>query len=457
MKVRIAAAAIAASMAAGGVQAQSNEELKARLDQALKTIEDLQSRVKALEDQKTAPAAAAAATPGVAASAPAPVTWGAPVVSVGTRAEDAATPEAEKARLEVYGQVMLDAIYDFKRMNPDFAATERPSQIPVVCPGSAGCGKDGNWIFSARQSSLGLRSFIPTSFGLVKTDLSFDLFGSDGSTSIHWLSIWAELGKFGVGQTYSNFMDIDVFPNTIDYWGPSGMVFVRNPQLRVTPWADDKSSIAFALEAPNSALDTGKISDISPDFGAGFTGWNRLPDLTASWRTSGDWGHFKASGILRQVGYQNTLTPDNNPSGHETGYGLNLTGTLNVFGKDRINAGFVWGKAIASYMNDGGVDLAPGQGLQAETVQTIGWLAYYNHVWAPNWTSTIGYSQHIQDNTDGQTATAFKRGSYANANLLYTPWKNVLTGLEFVWGELELKDGQSATDYRLQFSTKVTF
>ena len=37
---------------------------------------------------------------------------------------------------------------------------------------------------------------------------------------------------FGVGQSYSNFMDIDVVPNTIDYWGPGGMVFVRNPQLR---------------------------------------------------------------------------------------------------------------------------------------------------------------------------------------------------------------------------------
>ena len=128
-----------------------------------------------------------------------------------------------------------------------------------------------------------------------------------------------------------------------------------------------------------------------------------------------------------------------------------------MLGKDRINAGFVWGKAIASYMNDGGADLAPGQGLQAETVQSIGWLAYYNHVWADKWTSTIGYSQHMQDNTAGQTGTAFKRGSYGNANLLYTPWKNVLTGLEFVWGELQQNDGQSATDYRLQFSTKVTF
>ena len=116
-------------------------------------------------------------------------------------------------------------------------------------------------------------------------------------------------------------MDIDVFPNQIDYWGPSGMVFVRNPQFRVTPWSKDGMSVAFALEAPNSALDTGKISEISPDFGAGFEGWNRLPDL-AAFRTGGDWGRFRAAGIVRQVGFQNSLTPDGNPSGTETGYGL---------------------------------------------------------------------------------------------------------------------------------------
>ena len=439
----------------GAAQAQSNEELKAMLDQALKTIQDLQGRVKALEEQKAAPAATAM-TPATAAAA-APGAWGAPLVSVGTRAEDASVPDAEKARVEFYGQAMVDAIYDFKRMNPQWSATERPSQIPVNCPGDPGCGQDGATIFSVRQSSLGFKAFIPTGLGLLRTDLSFDLFASDGSTNIHWLNAWAEIGMFGVGQTYSNFMDIDVFPNTIDYWGPSGMVFVRNPQLRVTPWTKDGMSLAFALEAPNSALDTGKISDISPDFGAGFVGWNRLPDLTGSWRMDRDWGHVKIAGILRQVGYQNVLTPDNNPSGHETGYGVNLAGAFKVFGKDQINLQFVSGKAIASYMNDGGVDLAPGQGLKAETVTSIGWLAYYNHVWADKWTSTVGYSQHQQNNTDGQLGTAFRRGSYANANVLYTPAKNVLTGLEFVWGELQQKSGDSATDYRLQFSTKVTF
>ena len=407
----VAAVAIASS---SGAQAQSNEELKAMLDKALRTIQDLQLRVNALEQQKPPAAAGARAAPAAAASAPA--TWGAPMVAAGSRAEEGA-PDADKARVEIYGQAMIDTIYDFKRMNPDWQSTLRPSQVPVVCPGSPGCGQEGATIFSIRQSSLGFKGFIPTKSGLVKTDLAFDLFGTNGGTQIHWLRAWAEIGMFGIGQTDSNFMDMDVFPNTVDYWGPSGMVFVRNPQLRLTPWTKDGMSLTFSLEAPNSAIDTGKISQVSPDFGAGFTGWNRLPDAVGALRASGNWGHLRAAGILRQVGYQNTLTSDGNPSGHKTGYGLNLSGTIKVLGKDQINWQLVGGEAIASYMNDGGVDLAPGQGLSAETVRSRGWLAYYNHSWSEQWSSTIGYSQHQQDNTAGQTGTAFHRGSYGNLNL----------------------------------------
>ena len=171
-----------------------------------------------------------------------------------------------------------------------------------------------------------------------------------------------------------------------------------------------------------------------------------------------DWGHLRAAAILRQVGYQNTLTPDGNPSGHKTGYGLNLTGTLQRAWQGSSNAG-IWpgGEAIASYMNDGGVDLAPGQGLRAETVPSLGWLAYYNHWWSDQWSSTIGFSQHQQNNTDGQTRHGLPARQLWQPEPAVLPGKNVLTGLEFVWGELEQKSGASATDYRLQFSTKVTF
>ena len=62
----------------GSAQAQSNEELKSLLDQALKTIQDLQNRVKALEQQKQA----APTTPApAAAQAPAPEQPAAPPVA----------------------------------------------------------------------------------------------------------------------------------------------------------------------------------------------------------------------------------------------------------------------------------------------------------------------------------------------------------------------------------------
>ena len=447
---RQAIAAAAALAVCGGAHAQSTtEELKAALDQAMRTIQDLQSRVRSLEEQQKAKAPAAAA-------APAPAGAAAPVSAPGAAA-DAKAPDADKARVEIYGQAMADAIYDFKKMNPQWAATLRPSQIPIACPGSPGCGEDGQFTFSIRQSSLGVRGFIPTDYGLINTDLAFDLFGSDGGTNIHWLRAWAEMGMYGVGQYDSNFMDISVFPNTIDYWGPPGMVFVRTPQFRVTPYKDLGMTVAVSLEAPNSAIDTGKITDVDPSLGAGIQGKNKLPDLVGSIRYEGDWGHVRAATILRQVGFHNTASADGEPANEKTGYGINLSGTWKVFGFGQLNWQAVTGKAIASYMNDGGIDLAPNASLQAETVRSQGYLIYYNHNWSDKFTSAIGYSQHKQSNTEGQFGTAFRRGSYGSLNVLYQLNKNMMTGGEYIWGKNETKDGASATDARMQWSTRVTF
>lgn len=66
-----------------------------------------------------------------------------------------------------------------------------------------------------------------------------------------------------------------------------------------------------------------------------------------------DWGLFQVAGILRSVGYQTTTSSNGNPSGTVTGWGINLNGWYNTFGKDRIVGQIVYGHAIASYMNDG--------------------------------------------------------------------------------------------------------
>ena len=458
MRVRALVFALSLGLSCSA-QAQSIEELKSQLDQALKTIQDLQNRVKALEQQKpVAPPTAAAPSPAAQQPTPAAVTEaGAPVVAPQSVAEKGA-PDANKARLEISGKVQLDTIYDFKRMNPEWAATERPSQIPVTCPGDPGCGQDGSTIFSIRQSALAFKGFIPTSAGEIKTILSFDLFGTGGgNTQIRVLEAWGELGKWGVGQYYSLFMNVDTFPNIIDYWGPNGMVFVRNPQVRYTPIDHDGTKVAFSFEAPNAAIDTGKASEVDPALAVGVDGWNRWPDFVGKYSLERDWGHFEAAGILRQVGYQTRTTASGDPSGTVTGWGINLNGWFNTIGKDRIVGQLAYGHAIASYMNDGGVDIAPNGSLQAEAVPSFGWFAYYDHYWNDQLSSSLGLSSHRQWNTAGQLGNAFKQGNYASANLLWTPIKNVLTGAELLWGKLEQFNTDSADDVRVQFTGQFKF
>jgi hypothetical protein len=447
----------ALALAVGGnARAQSNEELKRQLDQALKAVDDLQKRVKSLEGQKSGGAAAAnkpetSAAP--AASSPA----GAPVVAPDSVAEEGA-PNADKARVEVSGMVQLDAIYDFNRVDPDWNATLRPSKIPVVCPGDPGCGKDGESIMSIRQTKLGFKGYLPTRLGLLSTWLDFDLFDSGGgNTRARVLNAWGELGMFGAGQTYTLFMNIDTFPNTLDYWGPSGMVFIRNPQLRVTPYNSDGMKVAFSLEQPGAAIDTGKVADVDPALAAGVTGRTRFPDLIGQFRLDRGWGHFQAAGMLRQIGFETPANPGANPSGTKSGYGLSLNGQYNTIGQDRVVAHLVLGRGIASYMNDGGVDLAPSASLSAEAVQSVGWFVYYDHYWTNQWSSSVGLSEHRQSNTDGQLANAFKKGTYSSVNLLYMPVKNMTVGGELLWGKRENKDGQSGDDTRVQFSARYKF
>jgi len=378
--------------------------------------------------------------------------------------------DAKKLSVDVYGFVQLDAIYDFKRVDPDWNDTLRVSTIPTE---GEPYGSDGEFVTSVRQSRLGMKAFYPTDNGDVTALLEFEWYGTGGDAGQttprlrHAYGTWKNLGA---GQTWSNFMDADVFPNTIDYWGPTGMIFYRNQQVRYTfPMGEDE--LAFSIEDPGTALTVGKFRDTdscdipgSPGNTCGstiddiFQAKNDIPDFTARYRDNADWGHWQLAGIVRKLGYERL---DTNDDDSELGWGLNASTVVTMFGRDQLKLQLAYGEGIGNYFNDGGIDIAPDsadlENADATAVTITGIVAYYDHYWNDKWSSTIGWSMTQIDEEDGQADDEFKKGQIASTNLLYYPTAGVMTGLEFSWGEREDVDGQKGTDYRIQYSFKVNF
>ena len=83
-----------------------------------------------------------------------------------------------------------------------------------------------------------------------------------GLTTIRLRHAWGQWKQIGGGQTNTQFMDGDVFPNTVEYWGPNGMLFVRNPQVFWEPIAKaDGTNLRVAIEAPGASGDAGVFAD----------------------------------------------------------------------------------------------------------------------------------------------------------------------------------------------------
>ena len=274
---------------------------------------------------------------------------------------------------EIYGFAQGDYIQDFDRVDPAWEDTLRPSKI-ATAPGQYGSNVQAS--LSPKQSRLGVRSDLPTAGHGLSTKIEFDFFGvgvDEGQTTIRLRYAYGEWWQFLGGQTTSLFMDLDVFPNVIDYWGPCGIVFLRTPQLRWTPIQGDYS-FAIAIEKPSTDIDPGNIRELDPSLGANLQNDEKLPDLTAQFRANRPWGHVQVAGILRRLGFDTLGTAGNIPMDHSVGWGIDLTSTITTYGKDKLILSAVGGQGIASYMNDGGVDLAPSGtpgNLQAECRATI--------------------------------------------------------------------------------------
>jgi len=427
------------------------QQLKAKLQKLEEEMQELKGQIDAVEHAQQSSAASTGAPP-----SDTPRTQ-----QTTDKPAKTAGEEEHKSTLDLYGFVMTDTGYDFGQVDPQWFDVERPTKLPAFANEFGG---NGNVYFSVRQTRFGVKTSTPTSLGDLKTHFEFELFGTGvgaGQTTFRLRHAYGELGQFGAGQTWSPFMDIDVFPNSLEYWGPSGMVFFRNIQIRWMPIRSDSTRLTFALERPGASADQGvysgriELQGIKPRF--------NLPDFTWQARVIRQWGYVQLAGIFRKIGWVDTNSNDPfNLSGTAFGWGLNATSNLKFGAKSVGRFEVVYGEGVENYMNDAPVDIGiknnfsnPTKPIKGVPLPVLGIVSFLDHNWSDRFSSSIGYSLVNIENSNAQNPSDFHQGHYALTNLLYHPVPSVTVGGEFQFGRREnFRDGFSMNDYRAQASFK---
>lgn len=433
-------------------RAQQQPSQSPEMQQMQKKLEVLENEILELKRQMNAfaqPAKTPVAEPNAAVS----------VASQGAKPAEKSEAPGTGSTVDFYGFVMLDSGYQFGTNDPNWFDVVRPTKLPSV---SGEFAPNGKTYWGVRQTRFGVKTFTPTALGNLKTIFEFELFGTGvdaGQTTFRLRHAYGELGHFGAGQTWSPFMDIDVFPNSLEYWGPNGMVFFRNVQVRWMPLQGD-NSVTVALERPGASADQGtyaghiELQNVVPQF--------KWPDLSGNARFTRKWGYVQIGGIVRKIAWVDTVPVPINLSGTAIGWGVSVSSNLNITKKDVGKFQVVYGEGIENYMNDAPVDVSVRNNfsntispIKGVPLPVLGIVSFLDHNWSDRFTSSIGYSMVNIENSNGQLPNAYHQGHYALGNLLYHPIKKVTIGGEFQFGRrVNFTDGFNVNDYRMQFSFK---
>lgn len=346
------------------------------------------------------------------------------------------------------GYAKMDASYSSNGYDSPFIAF---ANIPIE--GSNTDQQNGAFAGSARQSRINLSSSTPTAYGDVKTFWEIDFYGNlpnanpnttngDGVRIRH---AYGEVGPVLAGFTWSNFMDMDSYPESLDLVGPAGVILSRQAQVRYTDSINDKVTYAVALEVPNTEFSSAGTLGTEMDL-------TQTPDLIGRVKYKDSFGHLSFSAMARRM---NASYSNSSAESSEFGWGLGTNGKLLVGDKDSFSFGLFGGEGLGRYIFDVGVS---GNGnsfvngdLEAQMVYSG--YADYRHYWSDNWRSNLLLGYVGIDNEGPLSGAAVNSEIMSgHVNLIWSPVPQYRVGMEYMHGYREMDNGQEGDIDRVMMS-----
>lgn len=289
--------------------------------------------------------------------------------------------------------------------------------------------------------------------GDVRFYVEADMFGTN-TTTPRLRHAYAQARNVLIGQTFSNFMDPDGFPDTLDFQGPNGMVSLRNPQLRYGFALSPSTTFYISVEKPSSDVifETPQFTD-QPNAPS--------PDGALRLRQEFERGHFQVAGVFRSIA---AFLP-NGKTDSVFGWGVNTSLGFESFGRDNVIFAVAAGHGISRYIQDTsglGIDAEPASGVtpHLQATPAVGVAAAYQHYWLRRLRSSAVYSYAGVHNTalfDAAEPDTYNHATYLGSNLIWNPYGSFNVGAEFLYGWAMDQNGLKANAPRIQFSAKYSF
>ena len=375
-----------------------------------------------------------------------------------------ARPSKKGTKFQYGGYVQLDAIMSHYSQGKPASLMEDifvPSLIPVEPVDGPGDSYESTNIH-AKTSRFYFTTDTDTDAGRISSriELDFVLSGqgdervsnSFSSRIRHAYLQWdyAEGKSLLAGQAWSTFFNVAALPDLIDFVGPVGTIFERQPMIR---WTSGPFQLAIENETTRVNL---------PEGGTRLDDSETIPDIVARYNGNAGDLNWSIAAIGRQLTYEERMDPNTRGDSDERfGYGLSLAGKW-YLGRDDLRFMFSYGDALGRYIglnsfNDGYID----EDGMIQTIDQVGGFIAYRHYWSDRWRSNLSVSASRASNPSLEDFAA--AGSLARAyqsmhvNLNYLPAPGLQIGGEFMYGRKELEDGRDGDMYRLQFAAKYAF
>jgi hypothetical protein len=370
--------------------------------------------------------------------------------------------------LRLYGFAELDWVHDFGGDNSDNDYSTFAYYMPVA--GSPEAKRTDRDYLTIRESRLGLEAATPTRFGVLSAKLEGDFnneprhgnsstYGDSGhvytqmATNSYGFRVRHAYGQFGgllVGQTWSTFMDVDNFPETVDYNGPPGGTFIRQPQIRYAYPTVKAGTFTAALENSDSYV-------LDPSTDAPYaSSLSRLPDLVVRWDRGFDFGALSFRAVTQELRIKDGAFLD----AKKRGYGVAASGLVKTRGgADFATWGVTYGEGIGRYLNyvEGAIFDASSSSIKLE--RAVGAYVGYQLKTSDLLRFNFAYGLvHEFDNdfTKVVRAAGLDSGRWGlnrnvqqlHAGFFLSPVKATDFGVEAIWADRRTLSGDRGVDFR---------